>query len=59
MMKNHCTQLDSLEIIENRHTRKSTIIVSQFAVAKWFEIIGQETIADAIGDSNCAYFAPF
>ena len=43
-------QLDFLEIIEDRHARKSTIIASQFPVAEWFEIIGQETIADAILD---------
>ena len=43
-------QLDFLEIIEDRHARKATIIASQFPVAQWFEIIGQETIADAILD---------
>lgn len=43
-------QLDFLEIIEDRHARKATIIASQFPVAEWFEIIGQETIADAILD---------
>ena len=43
-------QLDFLEIIEDRHAKKATIIASQFPVADWFEIIGQETIADAILD---------
>lgn len=43
-------QLDFLEIVEDRHARKATIIASQFPVAQWFEIIGQETIADAILD---------
>jgi DNA replication protein DnaC len=49
-------QLDStarlilLEIIEDRHGRKSTIISSQLPVAKWYEIIGDSTVADAILD---------
>ncbi len=43
-------QLDLMEIIEDRHARKSTIIASQFPVASWYDIIGEETIADAILD---------
>jgi DNA replication protein DnaC len=39
-----------LEIIEDRHGRKSTLIASQLPVAKWYEIIGDSTIADAILD---------
>jgi len=39
-----------LEIIEDRHARKSTIIGSQLPVAKWYEIIGDSTVADAILD---------
>lgn len=39
-----------LEIIEDRHGRKSTIISSQLPVAKWYEIIGDTTVADAILD---------
>jgi DNA replication protein DnaC len=39
-----------LEIIEDRHARKSTIVASQLPVAKWHEIIGDSTIADAILD---------
>ena len=39
-----------LEIIEDRHGRKSTILSSQLPVAKWYEIIGESTIADAILD---------
>lgn len=39
-----------LEIIEDRHGRKSTIIGSQLPVAKWYEVIGESTIADAILD---------
>ena len=39
-----------LEIIEDCHGRKSTIIGSQLPVAKWYEVIGESTIADAILD---------
>lgn len=39
-----------LEIIEDRHGRKSTIISSQLPVKNWYEIIGESTIADAILD---------
>ena len=39
-----------LEIIEDRHGRKSTIISSQLPVAKWYEMIGDSTVADAILD---------
>jgi DNA replication protein DnaC len=39
-----------MEIIEDRHGRKSTIISSQLPVAKWHEIIGDSTVADAILD---------
>ncbi len=43
-------QMDLMEIIEDRHARAATIIVSQLPVASWFEIIGEATIADAILD---------
>jgi DNA replication protein DnaC len=44
-------QRDALmEIIEDRHGRKSTIISSQLPVSSWYEIIGESTIADAILD---------
>lgn len=43
-------RLSLLEIIEDRHGRKSTIFVSQLPVTKWHEIIGDATIADAICD---------
>ena len=39
-----------LEIIEDRHGRKSTLLSSQLPVAQWYEIIGDSTIADAILD---------
>lgn len=43
-------QMDFMEIIEDRHAKKATIIASQLPVAKWFDVIGEETIADAILD---------
>jgi DNA replication protein DnaC len=43
-------QMDMMEIIEDRHGRKATIIASQLPVSNWYNIIGEETIADAILD---------
>lgn len=43
--------LDFLEIIEDRHGRKATIIVSQLPVADWYDVLqGNTTAADAILD---------
>jgi DNA replication protein DnaC len=39
-----------MEIIEDRHARKSTLISSQLPVSSWYEVIGESTIADAILD---------
>jgi DNA replication protein DnaC len=43
-------QHDLMEIIEDRHGKKSTVVASQFPVDSWHDIIGEETIADAIVD---------
>ena len=43
-------RLDLLEMVEDRHGRKSTIIASQLPSALWYEIIGEPTLADAILD---------
>ena len=43
-------QMDMMEIIEDRHGRKATIIASQLPVSNWYNVIGEETIADAILD---------
>ena len=43
-------RLSLLEIIEDRHIGKSTIIASQIPTGKWHDIIGEATIADAILD---------
>ncbi len=39
-----------LEIIEDRHGKRSTIITSQLPVKQWYEVIGETTVADAILD---------
>jgi DNA replication protein DnaC len=39
-----------LDIIEDRHGKRTTIITSQVPVKKWHEIIGEKTLADAILD---------
>lgn len=43
-------RLNLMEIIEDRHGRKSTIITSQLPVNQWHEVIAEPTIADAILD---------
>lgn len=44
------TRLELLEIIEDRHGKRSTLISSQLPVAKWYEIFEDGTIADALMD---------
>lgn len=44
------SRLFLMEIMEDRHGRKSTVIASQFPIKKWHNIIGEPTIADAICD---------
>ena len=39
-----------LEIIEDRHERKSVIITSQYPSSNWYDMVGDPTIADAILD---------
>ena len=39
-----------MEIIEDRHGKRSTIIASQLPTETWHQIIGEQTIADAILD---------
>jgi DNA replication protein DnaC len=41
---------DFLEIMEDRHNVRSTIIASQFPIDSWHDIIGEATFADAICD---------
>ena len=44
------SRLDLMEVMEDRHGRKSTIIASQLPVSAWYEIIGEPTLSDAILD---------
>ncbi len=39
-----------LDIIEDRHGKRSTIITSQLPVPQWHDVIGEQTIADAVLD---------
>ena len=39
-----------LDIIEDRHGKRTTIITSQVPVKNWHEVIGEKTLADAILD---------
>jgi len=39
-----------MEIIEDRHGKKSTLLTSQVPINQWHEVIGEQTIADAILD---------
>jgi len=41
---------DLLEILEDRHNRRSTLVTSQLPVDKWHAHIGEPTIADSILD---------
>jgi len=41
---------DMLEIMEDRHGLKSTIVTSQLPVKNWHDVMGDPTIADAILD---------
>lgn len=44
------SRLALLDILEDRHGRKSTVFLSQLSVKEWYDIIGDSTIADAIMD---------
>lgn len=39
-----------LDIIEDRHERKSIIITSQYPSSSWYDMVGDPTVADAILD---------
>lgn len=43
-------RLDLLDIVEDRHQKMATIIVSQLPVSNLYDVIGDSTIADAILD---------
>jgi DNA replication protein DnaC len=39
-----------LEILEDRYGRRSMLVTSQLSIARWFDLIGDPTYADAILD---------
>jgi len=41
---------DLLEIMEDRHGQRSTLITSQLPIGQWHKAIGDATLADAILD---------
>ena len=41
---------DILEIVEERYGRGSTLVTSQIPVPRWFDVVGEPTLADAILD---------
>jgi DNA replication protein DnaC len=41
---------DFLEVVEDRHGRRSTIVASQLEVKHWHQLIDEPTVADAILD---------
>ena len=47
---NYMTRMMLLEIIEDRQQKSSTSIASQLPVDKWYDVIGESTVADAILD---------
>lgn len=43
-------RLDLMEIIEDRHGKAATVIASQLPIGSWYEVIGDDVIADGILD---------
>ena len=41
---------DLLELLEDRHDRRATVVTSQLPVEHWHEALGDPTLADAILD---------
>ena len=50
MPMNEETRRDILEILDDRHNRKSTLVTSQLPLEKWHDYIAEPTLADAILD---------
>lgn len=46
----HPARLSLLELIEDRHGKRSTILTSQLPVKQWHDVIGEQTVADAVLD---------
>lgn len=43
-------RLDLMEIIEDRHGKAATVIASQLPIGSWYDVIGDDVIADGILD---------
>lgn len=43
-------RMNLMDIVEDRHGKKSRLITSQVPVKDWYDIIGEKTIADAVLD---------
>ena len=43
-------RMNLMDIVEDRHGKKSTLITSQVPVKDWYDIIGEKTIEDAVLD---------
>lgn len=43
-------RMNLMDIVEDRHGKKSTLITLQVPVKDWYDIIGEKTIADAVLD---------
>jgi DNA replication protein DnaC len=41
---------DLMEVIEDRHDRRSTLVASQLPTEHWHDYLGEATLADAILD---------
>lgn len=44
------SSLALLDIIEDRHQKRSIIVTSQIPVKEWYDVIGEKTVADAVLD---------
>lgn len=49
-MLDHAQRRDLLEVLDDRHVQRSTIVTSQLPVEHWHDAIGDATLADAILD---------
>ncbi|MFI3196233.1 MAG: ATP-binding protein, partial [Methylococcaceae bacterium] len=47
---NAATRNDLLEIRDDRYQQSATIVISQLRTEQWYDVIGDNTLADAILD---------
>ena len=47
---NAATRNDLLEIMDDRYQQSATIMISQLPTEQWYDVIGDNTLADAILD---------